>query len=132
MMMRNNRVRTVHTKVGELIADAGQEQRGLLEQPPRTLHGLARVARAAARLEGEMVVLYEVELALRHFAAANTDAPEDVLLHAAMYGARRGPSSSNLDAEAFAEGQRNALTKIALLIPVAASGSPEVARVGER
>jgi hypothetical protein len=114
--MKQDRAKTMHVKVQNLIADASREQGTLLEKPPRTIHNLASAARQAARLQGEMVVLHEVEEALRYFVSQGADAPEDVLLHAAMSGARTPVPSSGLDAGAFADGQRTALREVGLLV----------------
>jgi hypothetical protein len=114
--MKHARATEMHVKVQNLIADASREQGRLLENPPRTIHNLASAARQAARLQGEMIVLYEVEEALRYFVSQGADAPEEVLFHAAMSGARTPLPSSGLDAGAFAEGQRTALREVGLLV----------------
>jgi hypothetical protein len=81
---------------------------GVFAQKSSSLENLRSLAREGARYEGERVVLDEVLRTIDYHE--DTLLTVDRILWAVIYGASIVPPSSNIDAESFAEGQRNALS----------------------
>lgn len=76
----------------------------------RSITSLAALAREGARIEGERSVIREVAHVVGDHG--QDEVTIEAILWAALGAASSGPHTSRIDAEEYAEGQRNALTWI--------------------
>jgi hypothetical protein len=106
-----------HTLLDRLttrLADLDQLRLEALERRSdfRSVTDLASAARQAARLEGERVVIFEVQRNVRYLVANDFDLDIEKILWAALSGASMEAYTSSIDAVEYARGQREALTWI--------------------